>query len=307
VPDGWSLGDRVLGAGVGDWLGVAMSGDWPPDEEPPLLGVLASVPADPVSVGVSVGDGLVLGLLVGGGVVTVAEGAVLDADGCGAVGDDAGVGCCVADEDGDGVEVAVAPDGAQDGTGADSSAIVGVFGSATPGAGAVEPIMAACASGPAACVPLVAVGGESDADWHCGPLLTLVGATECAGAGVLEAVEVPGPEPPGPAAGFGAGVPWPSVLVPSTLAACPPVSTLELTCTTACRSGATASVAQTARAIPPSTAAGRNQPRSPAARSTARSAGDSSGRRGRGSDLSPPGKGHAGLSPRGKVTAGHAQ
>jgi hypothetical protein len=71
------------------------------------------------------------------------------------------------------------------------------------------------------------------------------------------------------------------VPVPSTLAAWPPVSTLELTCTTACRSGATASVALTANAMPARTETGRNQPRPPAPRSTARIDGDSSGKAGR--------------------------
>jgi hypothetical protein len=48
-------------------------------------------------------------------------------------------------------------------------------------------------------------------------------------------------------------------VAPSTVEDWPPVSTLELTWTTACRSGATAIVAETMKAIPARTAAGRNQ------------------------------------------------
>jgi len=292
-----------------------------------VAGVLASVPGVPVSVGVLLGDALVLGLLLGAGVVAGAEGEVLDGDCGGSVGDVAGVGCCVAaGEDGGTVELASgAPDGAHDAAGAESSAIVGVFGFPAPGPGVAEPIMAACFAGFACGVPTEAVAAGPDADGHCGTVFTPVGATVLAGAGVAEAGEDDdGPAAPGPAAGFGAGAPFPSVLVPSTLSACPPVSTLELTCTTACRSGATASVAATAKAIPASTAAGRNHPRPLAARSTARSAADSSGTRGheviapaarsrragtrsRDAVLSPRGKGDAGLSPRGKATAGQAQ
>jgi hypothetical protein len=49
------------------------------------------------------------------------------------------------------------------------------------------------------------------------------------------------------------------VLVPSTPAVCPPVSTAELAWTIACRSGGTASVADAMKATPPRTTTGRIQ------------------------------------------------
>jgi hypothetical protein len=56
-----------------------------------------------------------------------------------------------------------------------------------------------------------------------------------------------------------AGAPAPFPRAPRTVEDWPPVSTLELTWTTACRSGATAIVAETMKATPARTAAGRNQ------------------------------------------------
>jgi hypothetical protein len=232
-----------------------------------LLGVLEPEPADPVFDGEGPGEGL----LVGAG----DEGAVLDEVGCGdAGGVDAGVvtGCAVREGEGCVEAVAVAGaelEGAHDGLGADISAIVAMSGLRALGPG-VRPVLgrptaAACAPLPPPTVApeLVACGVT---DWQCVPLFVSVGAGEGVGPGVPEVVIVSGLEPPGGAAEPGPGIPPPLVRVPSTLEAWPPVSTLELTCTTACRSGATASVAQTASAMPASTETGRNQPRPPAPR-----------------------------------------
>jgi hypothetical protein len=84
------------------------------------------------------------------------------------------------------------------------------------------------------------------------------------------------------APGEGPGTPFPSAVppppvpvpVPGTSVACPPVSTVELTWTTACRSGATARVRLTMNATPARTPAGRNR-LPPAALSTARGGGTS--------------------------------
>ncbi|HEX6453567.1 MAG TPA: hypothetical protein VF060_29390, partial [Trebonia sp.] len=227
-----------------------------PVPEVPLPEVLEPELADPVPDGEGLGEGLVLGLLVGGGV----EGGVLDEVGCGAPDDvDVAVGDGFAVGEGEDSAAAVPADveleGAHDVTGADASAMYGTSELEGLGAGDGEPILAGCAAAaceplpPSAVVPELVVRGSTD--WHCGPGFGLVGATECVALEVPEAVIVPGLEPPGGAAEPGPGIPpLPLAPVPSTLAAWPPVSTLELTCTTACRSGATASVALTANATP---------------------------------------------------------
>jgi hypothetical protein len=146
-------------------------------------------------------------------------------------------------------------------------------------------IMAACAARDCArVIPWLPVGsaepdaGEGVFDGQCGGRFVLAGVAERVTGGELGLGDGPGTAAPDGGAGCPAGTPLPLVLVPpSTLSAWPPVSTLELACTTACRSGATASVAETTNATAPSTAAGRNQPRPPAMRSAVRNPGESAG------------------------------
>jgi hypothetical protein len=252
-----------------------------PVPDVPLPEVLEPELADPVPDGEGLGEGFVLGLLVGVGV------GLLDEVGCGAAADvdaEVGDGCVV----GGGEDFAVAmfppavePEGAHDGTGMDLSAIAGMSGLRALGPGSVEPFPADCAA--AACEPLPLANAAElvacdSTGGHCGPVFVAVGGVEGVALGVLEVVIVPGPEPPDVFADPGPGTPPPLVPGRSTLAAWPPVSTLELTCTTACRSGATASVALTANATPASTETGRNQPRPPAPLSAARIDGDSLGK-----------------------------
>jgi hypothetical protein len=230
--------------------------------------------------------GVGLGLLVGGGVVCGGdEGELPAVVGCGCEGvADGEVGCAGAAGGAD----ALAGEVAHCGTGADIRAIVGMSGLVASARCGSALIMAACAArGCAPAIPRLPAGsaerdvGEGVSDAHCGPRFEPSGVGEGATAGKLGSGDGPGPAAPGEGAGCPAGTPLPSVLGPSTLSAWPPVSTLELTCTTTCRSGATASVAETTNATAASTPAGRNQPRPPVARSTVRNAAESSGTAGR--------------------------
>ena len=306
-PDGETLGVVARALPLGESTAGAVDVDVPvpdmpvpdvpvpdvpvPDDPVPdvtLVDALEPEPADPVPDGEGLGEGFVLGPLVGAGV----EGEVLDEDGCGAVGDvdaEVGNGFDVAGGEDFAVAVsgAVGPKGAHDVTGVDTSAIVGTSGLTAVGLvglGGVRPIPAGRSADACEPLPPPAVASElvacGSADWHCGPRF---GATEGVALGGAEVVIAPGPEPPDVVAEPGPGIPPlpplpPLMPVPSTLPAWPPVSTVELTCTTACRSGATASVAETANATPASTEAGRNQPWPPAPRSAARVDGDSSGK-----------------------------
>jgi hypothetical protein len=277
---------EVLGLGLVPLLGVLEP------ELDPLLGVLEleleldplfDVPElglDPLPDGEPVGVGPTL--LVGGGVMRGGdEGEPPEVIGCGCVGvADGEVGCAC----GAGGADALAGEVVHCGTGADIRAIVGSSGlvaSAWCGSGL---IMAAClARGGAAAIPRLPAGsvegdvGEGVSDAHCEPRFEPSGVGEDGTAERLGSSDGPEPEAPGEGAGCPAGTPLPSVLGPSTLSAWPPVSTLELACTTACRSGATASVAETTNATAASTPAGRNQPRPPAPRSAVRNAAESSG------------------------------
>ena len=234
---------------------------------------------DPGLAGAGLDDGLVLGLV--GVAVGVEGGLVGDADGCGADGDVSGCGRVVADGDAAGA----AGDAGHVVAGAESRAITGSRGFATPGGGGAAPVRTACRATASACawppvpdvwlppddaVPVVA---DDLADWQGEPLFVPAAAGELAAEGP-PAGAFPGPVPGEVPAGPPREVPAP---VPSTLAGCPPVSTLELTCTTASRSGPTARVAETTSAMPDSTVAGPSRPRPATARRAGASPGGSPG------------------------------
>jgi hypothetical protein len=112
---------------------------------------------------------------------------------------------------------------------------------------------------PLASVAVTAVAGcDAAADVeHRAPGAAVPGAGDPSAA--VAAGDAPGL--PGDAVGEvpPIGAPPPFMRAPSTVEDWPPVSTLELTWTTACRRGATAIVAETMKATPAKTAAGRNR------------------------------------------------
>jgi hypothetical protein len=260
---------------VTELVGVAAvdeAGEAPESEEPLFpddefaAGPVDIVDCDAGAVGVELAEALVLGLAVGVGLV-VGLG-VVDCDGDGEL-----VGDCEAagDDDANWDRVGPACVGAEDAwapvdwehcdAGMDMSAITEELPLATrggaPGPGSVAPMRAACAAGACASAASFAAVCVADCDRH--------GVTSVLERG--EGTRADGvPVAPGePAGTAGPGAlppelpPGTPVALPSTLADCPPVSTLELAWTIAWRSGATASVADTTNAMPARTAVGRNQ------------------------------------------------
>jgi len=182
-----------------------------PVPEVPVPDVPEPELVDPEPDGEGLGEGFLLGLLVG------VE--VPDEVGCGAdddVDEGVGDGCDVAGgEDFATVPEAVEPEGGHDGVGADTSANRGASGPTAlpraPGAGGVEPVLAGCSAD--ACEPLPPLTTASDrvavgsTGWHGELPFVSVGVAEFVVLGVPEAAIAPGPEPPGGAAEPGPGIP----------------------------------------------------------------------------------------------------